>query len=72
MARRKKSTFERLTTGSLNRKQRRDLGRRLVSDDPGLRILHAKAGGIDGGWRVIWPRCRFGAANVRERMRNYL
>jgi hypothetical protein len=48
MARRKKSTFERLSSGPLNRKQRRDLGRRLVSDDPGLRIIHAN-GGIDVG-----------------------
>lgn len=49
MAKRKKSTFERLTTGRLNRKQRRDLGRRLVSDDPGMMIVHPNAGGIDVG-----------------------
>src|ERR1039457_839992 len=49
MARRKKSTFERLSSGPLNRKQRRDLGRRLASGDPGLTILHANAGGIDVG-----------------------
>ena len=47
MAKRKQSTFERLTKGPLNRKQRRELGRRLVSDDPGLRIVHPNAGGID-------------------------
>ena len=40
MGKRKQSTFERLSTGPLNRKQRRELGRRLVSDDPGLRIIH--------------------------------
>ena len=49
MAKHKKSTFERLTNGGLNRKQRRELGRRLVSDDPGLRIVHPNAGGIDVG-----------------------
>jgi transposase len=49
MAKRKKSTFERLTKGPLNRKQRRELGRRLVCDDPGLKIIHPDAGGIDVG-----------------------
>ncbi len=49
MAKRKASTFERLTQGPLNRKQRRELGRRLVSDDPGLKIIHPNAGGIDVG-----------------------
>jgi transposase len=49
MAKRKKSTFERLSSGLLNRKQRRELGRRLVSDDPGLSIIHPNAGGIDVG-----------------------
>jgi transposase len=49
MAKRKKSTFERLSSGSLNHKQRRELGRRLVSDDPGLTIIHPNAGGIDVG-----------------------
>jgi hypothetical protein len=46
MAKRKRSTFERLTKGPLNRKQRRELERRLVSEDPGLRIVHPNAGGI--------------------------
>ena len=49
MTKRKKSTFERLTDGPLNRKQRRELGRRLVSDDPGLTIIHPNAGRIDVG-----------------------
>ena len=49
MAKRKKSTFERLTDGPLNRKQRRELGRRLVSNDPGLKIVHPNAGGVDVG-----------------------
>ena len=49
MAKRKTSTFERLTEGRLNRKQRRELERRLASEDPGLRIVHPNAGGIDVG-----------------------
>jgi transposase len=49
MAKRKKSTFERLNGAQMNRKQRRELGRRLFSDDPGLTIVHPNAGGIDVG-----------------------
>src|SRR5260370_26574658 len=49
MTKRKKSTFERLSRGGLNRKQRRDLGRRLAGNDPGLTIIHPNAGGIDVG-----------------------
>src|SRR6267143_6845291 len=49
MAKRKRSTFERLSRGGLNRKQRRDLGRRLAGNDPGLTIIHPNAGGIDVG-----------------------
>ena len=33
----------------MNRKQRRDLARRLAGNDPGLTIVHANAGGIDVG-----------------------
>ena len=43
----KESVYERLTGG--NRKQRKDLLRRLYSDDPGLDVVHAKAAGIDIG-----------------------
>jgi hypothetical protein len=43
MGKRKTSTFERLT-GPLNRKQRRELARRLACEDPGLRIVHPNAG----------------------------
>ena len=43
----KQSVYERLTGG--NRKQRKDLLRRLYSDDPGLDVVHAKAAGIDIG-----------------------
>lgn len=45
----KKSTFERLSSSRLNRKQRRELGRKLVSNDPGLSIVNPNAGGIDVG-----------------------
>jgi hypothetical protein len=47
MAKQKRSTFERLTNGAMNRQQRRDLARRLAGNDPGLAIVHSNAGGID-------------------------
>src|SRR4029077_16860431 len=49
MAKRRMSTFERLESGRLNRKQRRELGRQGAVADPGLTIVHANAGGIDVG-----------------------
>ena len=50
MARRKRSTFERLQRGErLNRKQYREVQRRLNLDDPGLEIIHRDAAGIDVG-----------------------
>jgi len=49
MAKRKKSTFERLQHNGMNRKQRRELGRRLNSEDPGLEVMHPNAAGIDVG-----------------------
>ena len=49
MAKRKMSTFERLSTGQMNRAQRRELGRRVAASDPGLTIVHPHAGGIDVG-----------------------
>jgi hypothetical protein len=49
MAKRKMSTFDRLSTGRMNRAQRRELGRRVAASDPGLTIVHANAGGIDVG-----------------------
>jgi len=49
MAKRKMSTFERLSTGQMNRAQRRELGRRVAASDPGLTIVHSNAGGIDVG-----------------------
>ena len=49
MAKRKLSTFERLTSGKLNRKQRKELTRRICSDDPGLDVVHQDVAGIDVG-----------------------
>ena len=51
MGKRKLSTFERLRDGKLqwNRKQRREVERRLNSADPGLEIIHPHAAGIDVG-----------------------
>ena len=51
MAKHKPSTFERLRNGKLrwNRKQRREVERRLNSTDPGLEIVNPHAAGIDVG-----------------------
>ena len=49
MVKRKKSAFERISSGRLNRAQRRDLSRRVAAGDPGLAIVHPNAGGIDVG-----------------------
>lgn len=50
MTRRKMSTFERLKQGKkLNPQQRKELGRRLQAQDPGLEIIYRDAAGIDVG-----------------------
>ncbi len=49
MAKRKMSTFERLRSGQMNRKQRKEWQRRLQLADPGLAVVHADAAGIDVG-----------------------
>lgn len=49
MAKRKKSTFERLAVGAMNRQQRRELQRRLSAADPELAVVHRDAAGIDIG-----------------------
>jgi transposase len=49
MRKRKVSTFQRLQSGGLNRRQRRKLERQLTAADPGLAIVHPHAGGIDVG-----------------------
>ena len=49
MAERKKNTFQRLKKGQLNRKERRDLERRLSTEAPGLEIVNRNVAGIDVG-----------------------
>ena len=49
MSQRVKSTFERLKSGRLSRKERKELQRRLYSEDPGLEVVHRNAAGIDIG-----------------------
>jgi transposase len=49
MAKRKKSTFERLQSGPMNRCDRKQWQQRLRTDDPGLQIVHPDAAGIDVG-----------------------
>jgi transposase len=49
MAKRKKSTFDRLQSGRLNRHQRKALERRLQADQPDLTVVHPHAAGIDIG-----------------------
>ena len=67
-AKRKQSTCERLLSGKMNRKQRRELTRRLCSDDPGLEIVHQQVAGIDIGneshYVAVPPACD--AEPVRE------
>jgi len=49
MAKRDKSTFERLRADRLNRKQKRELSRKVADGDPSLSIVNPNAGGIDVG-----------------------
>lgn len=49
MATRKKSTFERLQNGSLNRQQRKELQRKFDADSAELTVVHPHASGIDIG-----------------------
>lgn len=49
MTKPKKSTFQRLMSGPLNRKQRRELERKLNAEDPGLEIVNKNVAGIDVG-----------------------
>src|ERR1700751_4693721 len=49
MAQRKKTTFQRLNEDRLNRKQRRELARKLRAEDPGLEIVNRNVAGIDVG-----------------------
>ena len=51
MAKRKLSTFDRLRMGQMprNRRERREIERRLNAADPGLEIVYPDAAGIDVG-----------------------
>jgi hypothetical protein len=49
MAKRRLSTFERLKQEGMNHRQRKDLARRICSDDPGLEVVHKNGAGIDVG-----------------------
>ena len=49
MARQKMSTFERLQSGKMNRKERKELSRRILAEDAGLQVVHPNAAGIDIG-----------------------
>lgn len=49
MAKRKMSTFERLRSGKLNRRERKELQQRLGAENPGWEIVHPDAAGIDVG-----------------------
>jgi hypothetical protein len=55
MAKRKVSTFERLCRGEMNRKQRRELGRKMAAGDPSLTVENPNAGGIDVGNENHFP-----------------
>ena len=50
MSRRKMSTFERLQRGEkLSRRERKQIGRQLQGEEPGLEIVHRNVAGIDVG-----------------------
>jgi len=61
MANRKQSTFERLSSGRLNRQQRRELARKLTAENPGLEIVNRNVAGIDVGneshYVAVAPGC---------------
>ncbi len=49
MAKQKMSTFERLQSGKMNRKEKRELKRRINAEDTALEVVHPNAAGIDIG-----------------------
>ena len=67
MAKRKQSTFERLRNGKLqwNRKERREVERRLNSADPGLEIINFHAAGIEWATKATTWRYRRDAMHDR-------
>jgi hypothetical protein len=62
MAKRKKSIFECLENGHLNRQERKELQRKFDADSPELIVVHPDAAGIDIGsnslFRVRTSRSR--------------
>jgi hypothetical protein len=50
--------MDRTHGGGLNRKQRKNLARRLRVDDPGLDVIHPDAAGIDVGNSVHYVAVR--------------
>jgi hypothetical protein len=46
MAKRKRSTFERINLDRMNRRQRRELGLRPEKSDPGLEMVHPHAAAL--------------------------
>jgi transposase len=61
MAKREQSTFERLSSGRLNRQQRRELARKLTAENPGLETVNQNVAGIDVGneshYVAVAPGC---------------
>lgn len=61
MANRRQSTFERLSSGRLNRQQRNELARKLTAKNPGLEIVNRNVAGIDVGneshYVAVAPGC---------------
>src|SRR6266581_7484061 len=49
MAKRKMSTFERLRSGKMNRKERKEWQQRLCAENSGLEVVHPDAAAIDVG-----------------------
>ena len=49
MAKRKMSTFERLQSGKMNHKEKKELKRRILAEDASLQVVHPNAAGIDIG-----------------------
>lgn len=49
MAKRKVSTFDRLQSGKMNRKERNELRRQILKEDAALQVIHPNAAGIDIG-----------------------
>jgi hypothetical protein len=49
MAKRKMSTWERLRSGKMNRKEPREWPQRLDAEDAGREVVHSDAAGIDVG-----------------------